>query len=93
MSSESSSGDRSSSENSSDGSSFESHTHSLSGREQMVAQSLNNQSVNFVPDPSGEGGKGPLCEEATDETNAYMEILEDGEEGKTAVPMLAVVAG
>ena len=44
-----------------------------------------------MPKPSSAGGKGPLHDEATDETDADMEIVEDGEEGEMAGPVLVAI--
>lgn len=39
-----------------------------------------------MPGPSTEGGQGPSRDEAADETDADVEIVEEGEEGETAAP-------
>ena len=93
MSSELSYGDNSSSGSSSDGSSSESWTHSPSDREQMVGQSPNRGGADLVPGPSSEGSQGRLRDDAADETDANVEIVEEGEEGETAGLMPATIRG
>ena len=59
----------------------------------MAGQSPNRQGVNLMPEPSSESGHGPLRDEATDETDADVEIVEMGEEGETVVPVPAAIRG
>jgi hypothetical protein len=46
-----------------------------------------------MPGPSGEGGQGPLHDEAVNGTDADVEILEDGEEGETVGSVPVAVGG
>ena len=93
MSSESSSGDSSSNGSSSDGSSSGSHTRSQSGSDQAMARSPNTRDDNLVPEHHVGSGLGPSRGEAVEETDADVEIVEEGEEGETAGPVPAVVKG
>ena len=59
----------------------------------MARQSPNRQGINLMPEPSGEGRQGPLHDEATNETDADVEIVEEGEEGETTGPVPAAIRG
>lgn len=87
------SGDNLPSGSSSDGSSLESRTRSPSGHEQTGAQSPNREIVNLMAEPPRKGGQGPVHDDAIDETDADVEIVEEGEEGETVGPVPAAIAG
>jgi hypothetical protein len=93
VSSESTYGDNLPSGSSSDGSSSESRTRSPSGHEQTGAQSPNREIVNLMAEPPCEGGQGPVHDDAVDETDADVEIVEEGEEGETAGLVPTAIAG
>ena len=83
MSSESSSGASSSSGSSSNSSSSESCTSSQGVPKRMEAQMPNTQNDNAASALSAESVRGPSRVEADEETNADVEIMEEGKEGKS----------
>ena len=93
MSSESSSGDNSSSGSSSDGSSSGSRTRSRSRSEQLIARSLNTWDDILAPEHPSGSGLGPLHDDAVEETDIDMAIVEEGEVGETPGPVPTAVKG
>ena len=58
-----------------------------------MAQSANAQDDNLAPENPTAGGLGPSRDDASEETDSEVEIVEEGEEGETAGPVSSVVRG
>jgi hypothetical protein len=93
MSNESSSGSSSSIRSSSDTSSSKSCTDSQSESERIVAHLVNAQDINLAPERLAMGVPGPSCNDSSKGTDTDVEIMEEGEEGKTTGPVPAAVRG
>jgi hypothetical protein len=93
MSSESTSGASVSSGSSSDVSGSESHTNSQSASERMGALLPNTQGDYVMPAHAARSARGPSHDIDAEETDADVEIVEEGEEGETPGPIPAAAKG
>ena len=78
------SGESSSGESSSGDSSSESRTHLLSHVDQMECKLPNRQDDGLVPAATAACGHSPSPDEAAEDTEVDVEVVEEGEEAETA---------